>query len=314
MPDRYAVLFPGQGAQYVGMGAELLDSSGIARDVFARASESLGLDMVELCTEDPKGRLNLTEYTQPALLTLSVAVWETLKEYDVPMPAAAAGLSLGEYTALVAAGSLALEDACVLVQKRGRYMQEAVPPERGAMAAIIGLDSDVVREVCREVQEECGDGVVSGANFNCPGQVVISGDRDLVDRARRRLDERGARRAVELSVSAPFHSALMIPARDRLAEAMREVEISPPDFPVVANAWAAPSEDAAGIRAALLEQVASPVLWEASVEYMMKQDINTFVEAGPGKVLRGFLRRIDRSLTGLGCERPEEIGEVVSQL
>ncbi len=314
MPDKYALLFPGQGAQYVGMGEEILDSSQVARSVFDRASEAVGFDVAKLCLQGPRERLNLTEYTQPALLTLSVAVWETLKKRNIPAPAAAAGLSLGEYSALVAARSLTLEDACVLVHKRGRYMQEAVPPEEGAMAAIIGLEGDEVQQVCREVERESGQGVVRGANFNCPGQVVISGDRDLVERARELLDERGARRAVQLPVSAPFHSPLMEPAREKLSEALRGIKIARPEFPVVANVQAAPVLDPDQIREALLQQVASPVLWQRSVEYMKEEAISTFVEAGPGNVLRGFLRRIDRTLVGLGCEKPEDIGKVANHL
>lgn len=314
MAEPYAVLFPGQGAQYVGMGEKLIEEYPEARSVFERASDALGWDVARLCIEGPADRLNLTEYTQPALLTLSVAVWETLKKYEIPQPAVAAGLSLGEYSALVAAGVLSLEDACVLVHKRGKYMQRAVPPGDGAMAAVLGLDGDVVREVCGELREENPGGVIQGANFNCPGQVVISGHTPLVQEACDRLSERGARRAVPLEVSAPFHCSLMTPARDELAAALWDATFCTARFPVIANVTAREVVEPDEIREALLEQVASAVLWEASMARILRGGVKRFVEAGPGSVLRGFLRRIDPKAEALGCEKPEDVEGVLGTL
>ena len=313
MISTYAVTFPGQGAQYVGMGRELIEESKKAREIFERASERLDLDMIALCTEGPSEKLSLTEYTQPALLTLSIAVWEVLKAQGISEPAMAAGLSLGEYTALVAAGALEFEDACWLVRQRGRYMQEAVPKGVGAMAAVIGLTAEEVGSVCAELGD-AHDGVIGGANFNCPGQVVISGHRELVLTACAKLKERGAKRAVVLDVSAPFHSPLMEPARDRLAEAMEAVTFEKARFPVIGNAWVRPIESPTEIREALLLQMTAPVEWESSVRWMLDQGVETFVEAGPGRTLTGFLRRIERSANGLNCEGPDEIKKVAESL
>ena len=297
----------------MGMGEDLLAGSARARDVFNRASEALGFDVEELCVSDPEERLNLTEYTQPALLTVSMAVWETLKKYDVNQPAMAAGLSLGEYSALVAGGALDLEKACVLVRKRGKYMQEAVPEGVGTMAAIIGLEAETVQQVCREVEELRG-GIVRGANFNCPGQVVISGDTETVAAACEALKAKGARRAIMLRVSAPFHSPLMESAQRKLAVELEDTQIREPEFPIITNVEARATRDPGEIRESLVRQVSSPVRWEESVRVMVESGIDTFVEAGPGNTLRGFLGRIDRSLNGLGCEKPNEIEEVAGQL
>ncbi len=296
------------------MGEELINEYPQARAVFERASETLGWDVARLCVEGPAQRLNLTEYTQPALLTLSMAVWETLRQRGAPEPAVAAGLSLGEYSALVAAGVLTLEEACVLVNRRGKYMQRAVPPGEGGMAAVLGLDGEVVREVCAEMREDNPGGVIQGANFNCPGQVVISGHTALVQQACRRLSEHGARRAVFLEVSAPFHSRLMMPAREELAEAFRDITFRSASFPVIANATSREVSEPDEIKEALLDQVASAVLWEASMRRILRRGVRRFLEAGPGSVLRGFLGRIDRRALVLGCDKPEEVEGVLDTL
>ncbi len=306
-------MFSGQGAQYVGMGGELVEASKAAEEVFQLASQSLGWDVAQLCFEGPSDKLNLTEFTQPALLTVSVAVWETLRQYDIPQPHRAAGLSLGEYSALVAAGVLRLEDACVLVNKRGRFMQEAVPEGVGGMAAVIGMEEDEVRQTCREVEEN-EDGVVRGANYNCPGQVVITGHNHLVEKACEVLREGGARRVIPLEVSAPFHSPLMQPAAEKLAEVIADIEFGKAEFPVVANINAEEVTQPEEIKEALLKQVYSPVLWEKSVHTMMDAGCETFVEVGTGDTLSGFLRRISRQVNNYRCEKPEEIEEVAPQL
>ena len=297
----------------MGMGAELLRASSPAREVFDRAGEALGWDVADLCVNGPAERLNLTEYTQPALLTLSIAVWEDLMKRGIPTPAFAAGLSLGEYTALVAAGVLDLEEACVLVNRRGRFMQESVPPGVGAMAAIIGLDQETVEGLCAKVEEQ-GEGVVRPANFNCPGQIVISGHAEPVGRACEALGQMGARRAVMLEVSAPFHCPLMEPAAEKMAGALEEATFRRAMFPVVANVWAREVTEPAEIQEALLRQMSSAVRWEDSIRLMLDCGVTSFVEVGAGKVLNGFLRRIDRRVRGMTCETPAEIEEVANQL
>ncbi len=295
------------------MGDELIRQCSAAREVFERASCVLGWDVAKLCIEGPEEKLNLTEYTQPALLTVSIAAWSVLLNSGVQEPYLAAGLSLGEYSALVAAGVLSLEDACRLVHKRGKYMQEAVPEGVGGMAAVIGLQAEDVRQVCLEV--ECdGEGIVRAANYNCPGQVVITGHIKEVQRASEALQQRGARRVIPLKVSAPFHSPMMKPAADKLRAEFESVEFHPAGFPVVSNASAAQITQPADIKKALTEQVYSPVLWQQSIRSMIDAGCCTFVEVGAGDVLSGFLRRIDRKLTGLRCEKPDEIDEVVGEL
>ncbi|MFP4200390.1 MAG: ACP S-malonyltransferase [Clostridia bacterium] len=308
----YAAVFPGQGAQYVGMGAELLGEYEAAREIFQRASEALGWDLGRLVSEGPEDRLNLTAYTQPALLTLSVTAWEVFRSRVGEDPEFSAGLSLGEYSALVAAGTLELEDAVRLVHLRGQYMQEAVPAGVGGMAAVLGLDKSELESICREESDK--DDFVTLANLNCPGQIVISGHMEAVKRARDLARERGARRAILLPVSAPFHSELMLPARDNLERAMEEVEFRRARFPVISNARVVPLTDPAEIRRALSEQMTSPVRWEDSVRYMLDAGLRDFFEFGPKATLTGFLRRIDRSARGHTVETPKDIDEAVSRL
>lgn len=294
---RLAFLFPGQGAQYVGMGADLAAAHPEARAVFAAADRVLGFPLSRLCFEGPAERLQETPITQPAILTASVAALRVLEARGW-RPEAAAGLSLGEYTALVAAGALDFEDAVALVHLRGRFMDEAVPAGRGAMVAVLGLAREQVEAVCREAAAaappppEGGGAVVEPVNYNCPGQVVIAGHAAAVALAADLARAAGARRVVPLAVSGPFHSRLMAPARERLAAALAQVPLRDARFPVVANATARYVRRAEEIRAALVAQVASPVLWEDSLRLLLADGYDRFLEVGPGTVLSGFLRRM----------------------
>ena len=310
-----AAVFPGQGAQYVGMGRDLADRFPAAREVFRRASDAAGLDLLRLCADGPAEALRQTENTQPAILTASLACLAT-----IPLsPAWAAGLSLGEYTALVCAGALSLEDAVRLVRRRGRYMQEACDGLDTMMAAVVGLEADRVRAVC---EAHTHLGVVELSNFNSPGQVVVGGETAAVRAVLEALRAAGARRAVPLTVSAPFHTRLMAPAAARLAAALEEVPIRDARIPVVANVSAAPVRTADDIRRALLAQVASPVRWEASVRALHAAGVRTFVEIGPGTTLSAMIRRTveaatwhvedaasrEEALTALGAGRPGAVG------
>jgi [acyl-carrier-protein] S-malonyltransferase len=279
-----AAVFPGQGAQYVGMGRELAERFPAAREVFRRASDAAGFDLYRLCVEGPEDALRQTANTQPAILTASLACLAT-----VPLvPACAAGLSLGEYTALVCAGAVSLEDAVRLVRLRGRYMQEACDGLDTMMAAVVGLDADRVRAVC----EAHGHlGVVEPSNFNSPGQVVVGGEAAAVRAALDAARAAGARRVIPLAVSAPFHTRLMAPAAARLAADLERLPLRDARIPVIANATAAPVRAADEIRRALLAQVASPVRWEESVRVMQASGVRIFVEIGPGTTVSGMIRR-----------------------
>lgn len=280
-----AFVFPGQGAQYVGMGTDLADRFPAARRVFEEASDACGLDLLTLCREGPEDRLRETENTQPAILVSSWAAATVLMEHGV-VPAMAAGLSLGEYTAMVAAGVLTLGEAAAVVRQRGRFMQEAAEGRSTAMVAVVGLDADRVAEICRGVP-----GIVEAANHNAPGQVVIGGEADAVALACDRLREAGARRLVRLAVSAPFHTSLMRPAAERLAGVLEEVPVRPARIPVVSNVTAQPVREPEAVRSALIAQVAAPVRWEESVRTLASLGARIFVEAGPGTTLAGLIRR-----------------------
>ncbi|MEW6523450.1 MAG: ACP S-malonyltransferase [Bacillota bacterium] len=300
-------VFPGQGAQYVGMGEDLYRTRPVARRVFEEASDTLGYDMARLCFEGPAGELRRTERTQPALLTASVAALRVLEECGIS-PRVVAGLSLGEYSALVAAEALGFRDAVALVEKRGRYMQEAVPEGVGAMAAVLGLEAAEVEEICRRASAR---GVVEPANYNCPGQLVISGEveavRWCVDLAR----EAGAKRAVMLEVSAPFHCRLMRPAGVRLGVELEQLVLHEPRLPVVANVSAGLVRTPEQIRKALVAQVSSPVQWEQSVRCMVDEGCSRIVEVGPGKVLSGFVRRIAPEVETLQVEDNSSLNKLL---
>jgi len=293
-----AFVFPGQGAQRIGMGRSLAEAFPICRDTFAEADAALGEALSELCFEGPDERLMLTENTQPAILAMSTAVARLAVSRGL-RPHFAAGHSLGEYSAHVAAGTLSFADALRTVKRRGRYMQEAVPVGEGAMAAILGLDADRVAQACADA---ANGQVVSPANLNAPGQIVIAGHTAAVARASVRAKELGAKRAIGLAVSAPFHCALMKPAEERLAPELRELAARNPSYPVAANVDAQLKRTAADAVDALIRQVSSPVRWEDVVRRLVNEGTNIFLELGPGSVLAGLIKKIDRSVAVFSVE------------
>jgi len=289
-----AFIFPGQGSQYAGMGMDICDQSERAREVFYTTDKTLDFPLSRICFHGPEDELKLTANTQPALLTLSIALWELLQDKEI-RPTACAGHSLGEYSALVAAGVIPFEDAVKLVRHRGEYMQDAVPVGGGAMAAVMGLDSNTVAEILNDARPE--GQVLSVANLNCPGQIVIAGHANAVNVALPLLKDAGARRVVMLPVSAPFHSALMQPARDRLSPEIDAVEFDEPSMRFYSNVTAGVLTDPENIKEKLKEQVTHPVRWEELIRNMIADGITRFVEVGAGRVLSGLVRKIDRSVT-----------------
>jgi [acyl-carrier-protein] S-malonyltransferase len=288
---KIAFIFPGQGAQYIGMGKELYDHFTIVKSVFDKANEILNEDFVNLIFNGTEEDIKKTENAQPGILMVSTAISELLKEKGIT-PVMTAGLSLGEYSALVAAGALSYEDALPLVRKRGRYMNEAVPAGKGTMAAVLGLDAELLLACCEKASEL---GTVGIANYNCPGQLVLSGEAAAVDKASELAKEAGAKRVVPLKVSGPFHSSLLKPAGEKLAEELGNVTIQNPDIPVITNVEAQPVKDAEAIKKLLIDQVSHSVRWEDCVRYMLSQGVDTFVEVGPGKALTGFMKKIDKT-------------------
>ncbi len=309
--NNLAFIFPGQGSQKVGMLADAAAEFPIIEETFQQASSVLGYDLWALVQNGPQEELNLTERTQPMLLTASVALWRAWQQQNGSQPALMAGHSLGEWSALVCAGVVAFEDAVKLVQLRGKYMQEAVPAGVGSMAAIIGLDDAAIIESCAQAAE---DEVVSAVNFNSPGQVVIAGNTGAVDRACALCKEKGAKRAQLLAVSAPFHSSLLKPAADRLAEDIAGITFNAPAIPVVHNVNAATQANPETIKTLMIEQIHHPVLWVECMSALAKQGVDTCVECGPGKVLSGLTKRIDRSVSCLSVENPDALKEAVASL
>ncbi len=308
-----AFLFPGQGSQKVGMLAAAYEAFQSVRDTFSEASDVLAYDMWALIQEGEQEALNLTETTQPVLLTSSVALWRAWQEQGGGQPAMMAGHSLGEFSALVCAGALGFADAVQLVRQRGAFMQSAVPVGEGAMAAIIGLDDEIINGICTEVAA-AGNGVVAAVNFNSPGQVVIAGNKGSVDEAIVALKAAGAKRALPLPVSAPFHTELMKPAGDRLAETMMALQFSSPVIPVIHNVHAGTESSPDRIKALLVEQIYSPVQWTRCVQTMVERGANQMLECGPGKVLSGLNRRIDKSLQSFSLEEPEGLQQARAEL
>jgi [acyl-carrier-protein] S-malonyltransferase len=296
---KIAFIFPGQGSQSPGMGKDLAEKFPAARRIFEEADDALGFALSELCFNGPAEALQLTENTQPAILTASIAALRAMQAEGFQAADFVAGHSLGEYSALVAAGSLELADAVKIVRARGQYMQEAVPVGTGAMAAILGADIELVDAACAEAAQ---GRVCSAANINSPGQIVIAGDAGAIDRAMVLLKERGAKRAIKLNVSAPFHCALMKPAQDRLATDLQKVALNDAQVPVVTNVDAAAEQNGGKLRDSLVRQVSQPVRWLESVEFLINQGVQTFVEIGPGKVLSGLVRQIDRNVRCVNVE------------
>ena len=307
-----AFVFPGQGAQVVGMGKDFYENSELSKNIFDEAAELLDFDVKKVCFEENEA-INITEYTQAAMLTTSVAMLEVLKEKGLK-PDVCAGLSLGEYCALVASGVMDFEDALKAVRQRGILMQEAVPTGIGAMSAIIGLDADVIAGICDKIDE------VSVANYNCPGQIVITGKKEAVEKANEELKEAGARRCVMLNVSGPFHSEMLKTAGEELYRVLENVELKDFEIPYVTNVTAkyVTNENKNEIKEMLKDQVSSSVLWIQSVENMIEQGVDTFVEIGPGKTLTGFIKKIakamDKEVTTYNIEKYEDVDAVVEAL
>lgn len=304
--SKIAFIFPGQGAQACGMGQDFYEQTETGKRIFDKATELMGFSMPQLCFEE-NDRLDITEYTQAAMVTASIAMMRVLEENGIK-PDVAAGLSLGEYCALAAAGVMSDEDAIRTVRQRGILMQEAVPVGEGAMAAILALDAAAIEEVT---------GAMEGvwiANYNCPGQIVISGEKAAVEDACEKLKAAGAKRAVMLNVSGPFHSGMLADAGEKLGVVLSQVELHEPQIPYVANVTAQYVKSAAEVKELLTRQVSSSVRWQQSVEAMIADGVDTFIEIGPGKTLAGFMRKISRDVKTLNVEKLEDIGKVAEAL
>jgi len=308
---RIAFVFPGQGAQAVGMGKDFYDSHEGAKRVFDQADESLGFKLSELIFNGPEDELKKTYNTQPALLTTSIAILEAVRELGVE-PDFVAGHSLGEYSALVAAGVMSFEDAVRTVRARGQYMERAVPSGQGGMAAVLGAEREKLAELCRAVSSETG--VVEMANVNCPGQIVVSGSAEGVAAVVERGKESGAKRVIPLEVSGPFHSSLMQPAADELAKTLEAVPMQDARIPVVANVTADSVLQAGDIRRLLVDQVVSPVLWEDSITWMIAQGVDTFVEIGSGTVLAGLIKKVDKQVQVVSVDSREGLEKLAAEL
>jgi [acyl-carrier-protein] S-malonyltransferase len=305
---KIAFIFPGQGSQYVGMAKEFIENFSESREVFELSSSVLGFDLLQLCLHGPVEKLNLTENTQPAILAASIALLLPLERRGLTA-AAAAGHSLGEYTAITAAGGFALKDAIALVRKRGRYMQEAVPEGTGLMAAILGMERQDVEKTCHEAAK---NGIVAPANYNSPGQIVIAGEKKAVETAMELAKNSGAKKVIPLAVSVPSHCALMEKAGDRLAQELEHVDISDLRMPIVNNADAKFIRTAAELRPSLRKQISAPLYWEDSIKAMVEEGFDTFIEIGPGKVLTGLVKRIAREAKVLNVEDQKSMSDTLS--
>jgi [acyl-carrier-protein] S-malonyltransferase len=311
LKSKIAFIFPGQGSQAVGMGKDLYDNFAASREVFEEADDALGFKLSEMCFAGDEADLQLTANTQPAILTTSVAAFRAMESEGFPSPDYVAGHSLGEYSALVAAGAMSFADAVKTVRKRGTYMQEAVPVGVGAMAAILGLPLETVEIACRDAAE---NEICSPANINSPAQIVIAGNTEAVDRAIELLKTRGAKRAIKLNVSAPFHCALMLPAQERLAQDLQEINFSDLRFPIIENVSGEANTKGERVRTALTEQVSKPVRWAQSVENLITEGVETFVETGAGKILSGLVRQINRDVRCLNVENFDSLKQAVPTL
>jgi [acyl-carrier-protein] S-malonyltransferase len=298
---KIAVIFPGQGSQSVGMGRDFYDRYPRARGVFEEADRALKKPLSKLCFEGPQEELQLTENTQPGLLTVSIAIWSLLSE--VLQPDFVAGHSLGEYTALTAAGALRFTDAVRLVRKRGEFMQQAVPVGQGAMLAVLGAEPERVEELCREAAQ---GQILSPANFNCPGQIVIAGNSEAIKRAAEMASAMGIKRTIPLAVSAPFHCALMKPAQENMMPLLTEQQFFPLKFPIVTNVDAAFTQLPEQARDALIRQIPNPVRWWQSIEVLIREGVATFIEVGAGKVLTGMIRKISRDVQTFNVENVDD--------
>lgn len=307
---KIAFVFPGQGAQYVGMGQELAENYPVAKAIFEKASDAMGYDMEELCFNSSAEALKLTENTQPSILTASIAAYEVLKSKGIT-PAGFAGLSLGEYSALVASGVMNFSDAVRVVRKRGMYMQEEVPAGIGGMAAILGLEGSLVEEACREASNT---GVVEPANYNCPGQLVIAGELKAVEDAVEKCKEKGAKKAVMLPVSAPFHTSMLKGAGEKLSLELDHLSYEPFEYPLVANVTADYVKSHEDVKSLLIDQVSSPVLWENSIKKMVEDGYDTFIEIGPGKALSKFIKKISRDVDILNVEDMKSLEKTLEKI
>ncbi|HEY5586879.1 MAG TPA: ACP S-malonyltransferase [Ruminiclostridium sp.] len=307
---KLAFIFPGQGAQYVGMGKEIATEYKSASDVFDAATEVLGFDIKEMIFNGDDETLKITENTQPTILTTSIACLQPLLEKGIK-PDYVAGLSLGEYAAHVVANTISFKDAVVLVKKRGKYMQEAVPIGVGAMAVILGLENNDVVECCKEASQV---GVVEPANFNCPGQLAVAGEVAAVEKTIELCKEKGAKRAMLLPVSAPFHCSLLVPAGQKLSSELENITLNDIKIPVVTNVTAQCITDKSVVKDLLVKQVSTSVLWENCIRTMLEQGVDTFVEIGPGKVLSGFIKKINKDVKVLNVENLESLNKTLEEL
>ncbi|MEA3332873.1 MAG: ACP S-malonyltransferase [Pseudomonadota bacterium] len=305
-----AFIFPGQGSQHIGMGKELHDNFPEARETFAEASDALGEDLTKICFDGSPEKLNQTANTQPAILTTSIAAYRVLSQKLGLKPVLAAGHSLGEYSALVAAGTISFFDAVRIVRARGKFMQNAVPVGLGTMAAVMGMKPQQVNDICDEATNLENDQIVEPANYNCPGQIVISGHIPAIMEAGEKAQKAGASRVVKLPVSAPFHCSLMRPAAEKLAERFADVKVGEPTIPIISNVDAQTNYHADSVRNLLIQQVSSAVRWEESMQLAINQGVTRVIEIGPGRVLSGLMRRINRQVKTLNLAATQDLDRI----